>query len=297
MTVSMDQLEAFVGAAEQGSFSAAARVLKKAQSAVSTQVSNLEDDLGVALFSRAGRNPTLTEAGARLLPEAKVILDRREHLIGVASSFEAHIEKRLVIAIDELYPETTVGELFAEFAARFPHVELELLFPIMEDVSRLVLDGKADLGVMWRQESLPAELGFHTIGWVPLNLVCGKDHPLANARVDWEELKRHRQIMVTVRTEGTERHRLRVAAEVWWVESHWVILQILKNGIGWALIPAHIIAHSSIASELAIPALEFDEGAYPVALDVVWHKQRPEGPAAKWLRQRFATKKIDTSAP
>ncbi|ASP74695.1 LysR family transcriptional regulator [Sinorhizobium meliloti] len=296
MTVSMEQLEAFVAAAEHGSFSAAGRALRKAQSAVSTQVSNLEEDLGLELFSRQGRNPTLTAAGERLLSEARLILDRREHLIGVAASFEAHVEKRLVVAIDELYPEHALGELFAEFAVHFPHVELELLFPMMEDVSRLVLDGKADLGVMWRQEDLPAELGFHTIGWVQLKLVCGRNHPLANAVVGWEDLKRHRQIMVTVRTEGMERHRLRVAAEVWWVESHWVILQILKQGIGWALIPAHILARSPVAQDLAIPTLQFDDGAHPVALELVWHKQRPTGPAATWLRKRFATTKIDMVA-
>lgn len=289
MTVSMEQLEAFVASAEHGSFSAAGRALRKAQSAVSTQVSNLEEDLGVALFSRAGRNPSLTAAGERLFSEAKLILDRREHLVGIAASFEAHVEKRLIVAIDELYPEHALGELFAEFAARFPHVELELLFPMMEDVSRMVLDGKADLGVMWRQEILPAELGFHTIGWVPLKLVCGKNHPLADAKIEWEDLKRHRQIMVAVRTEGTEKHRLRVAAEVWWVESHWVIMQILRQGIGWALIPEHIVARSPVAQDLAMPSLLFDEGAHPVALELVWHKQRPSGPASTWLRQKFAT--------
>lgn len=94
----MDQLEAFVSAAEKGSFSAAGRALRKAQSAVSTQVSNLETDLGVMLFNRAGRNPSLTAAGERLLAEARLILDRREHLIGIAASFEAHTEKRLVVA-------------------------------------------------------------------------------------------------------------------------------------------------------------------------------------------------------
>ena len=253
----------------------------------------METDLGVTLFSRAGRNPTLTAAGERLLAEARLILDRREHLIGIAASFEAHVEKRLVVAIDELYPEHVLGELFAEFAARFPHVELELLFPMMEDVSRMILEGKADLGVMWRQELLPTELGFHTIGWVPLQLVCGKTHPLAHTVVDWEELKRHRQIMVTLRSEGKEKHRLRVAAEVWWVESHWVILQILKQGIGWALIPNHIIASSFIGEDIVMPKLRFDEGAHPVALELVWHKQRPSGPAATWLRERFAATKID----
>ncbi|MBV7522343.1 LysR family transcriptional regulator [Ensifer sp. ENS12] len=295
MPVSLEQLQAFVAAAEHGSFSAAGRALRKAQSAVSTQVANLEEDLGLDLFDRSGRNPSLTTAGERLLLEAKVILDRREHLIGVASSFEAHIETRLVAAIDELYPDRELGALFAEFAACFPHVELELLFPMMEDVSRLVLDGKADIGILWRQEKLPPELGFQTLGWIPLKMVCSKDHPLANAHVDWEELKRHRQIMVAVRSEGPERQRLRTAAEVWWVESQWVILQLVRQGIGWALVPDHVIANSPHAPYLVTPELQFGDGQFPVALEMIWHKQRACGPAAKWLRERFAATKIDAN--
>lgn len=293
MTVSLEQLEAFVAAAEHGSFSAAARALRKAQSAVSTHVSNLEEDLGVTLFSRAGRNPVLTSAGERLLREAKVVLDRREHLIGVARSFEAHVEQKLVVAIDELYPEAALGALFADFAQAFPHVELQLLFPLMEDVTGLVQAGKADIGVSWRQEVLPTELGFQTIGWVPIKMVCSKDHPLARVRVDWEDLKRYRQILVATRGEGSEKHRLRVAAEVWWVESHWVILQLVKQGIGWAFVSGHVIANSPVLSDVVIPDLQFDDFDLPVALEMVWHKQRPCGPAAKWLRERFAASRID----
>lgn len=296
MTVSLEQLRAFVAAAEHGSFSGAARALRKAQSAISTQVSNLEEDLGVTLFSRQGRNPVLTPAGERLLLEAKVVLDRREHLIGVARSFEAHVEQRLVVAIDELYPEGPLGALFAEFAQAFPYVELELLFPAMEDVSRLVQAGKADLGVMSRQEALPVELGFQTLGWVPLKLVCARDHPLAHGRVDWEDLKRHRQILVAMRSDGPEKQRLRAAADVWWVESHWVILQMVKEGIGWALVPDHIIASSPVGAELATPELQFDDVDWPVALEMVWHKQRPSGPAAGWLRERFAATRIGAMA-
>ncbi len=295
MTVSMEQLEAFVAAAEHGSFSAAGRVLCKAQSAISTQVSSLEDDLGVQLFSRVGRNPVLTAAGERLLLEAKVILDRREHLIGVASSFEAHVEKRLVVAIDELYPERALAVIFAEFAQKFPYVELEILFPMMEDVSRLVLDGKADLGIMWRQEALPTELAFFALGWIPLKMVVAKNHPLAATAVDWEDLKRHRQIMVAVRSEGPEKQRLRTSAEVWWVESQWVILQMVKQGIGWALVPDHIIANSPVVEDLVTPDLQFDDADWPVALEMVWHKQRPSGPAGAWLRERFRADRLGST--
>ena len=292
MTVSLDQLQAFVAAADAGSFSGAARALRKAQSAVSTQVANLETDLGLELFSRHGRSPVLTPAGERLLLEARVVLDRREHLLGVASSLEQQVENRLVVAIDELYPEHALGALFAGFAQNFPFVELELLFPLMEDVSRMVQSGAADLGVMWRQEGLPTELGFQTIGWVPLKLVCGRNHPLAKEKVAWEELKRHRQILVAARSDGPEKRRLRVAAEVWWVESHWVILEMVKHGIGWAFVSDHVIASSPAAPDLMTPDLQFDNGDWPVALELVWHKQRPCGPAAAWLRERFAAERI-----
>ena len=143
--------------------------------------------------------------------------------------------------------------------------------------------------------TLPTELAFHTIGWVPLKLVCGKDHPLAATPVDWEELKRHRQLMVAVRSEGPEKQRLRTAAEVWWVESHWVILQMVRQGIGWALVPDHIIANSPALEDLTTPALQFDGADWPVALEMVWHKQRPSGPAAKWLRSRFASTRINST--
>lgn len=288
MSIELEQLEAFVASADHGSFSAAARYLRKAQSAVSVLVSSLEDDLDVKLFSRASRNPVLTEAGIRLLPEARLILARREHLISVARNFGDHVESRLVVAIDELYPEPAISTLFAAFAEAFPHVELELKFPPSTAISGLVLEGKADLGVMWRAEQMPDELGFHTIDWVPLVLVCGREHPLAHTAVSWEDLRSYRQIMARKHSDTAESRRLRVGAEVWWVESHWVILQILTRGIGWAFIPEHILKDSPLAPELVIPKLQFDEGAHPVALELIWNKRRRQGPAAKWLQERFA---------
>ena len=46
------------------------------------------------------------------------------------------------------------------------------------------------------------------------------------------------------------------------------------------------------APDLVTPELQFDRGDWPVALEMVWHKQRPCGPAARWLRERFAAARI-----
>lgn len=64
MFASPDALVAFVLTAELGSFSAAARQLGKRQSTISEAIANLEIDLGVMLFDRQARLPTLSEAGA-----------------------------------------------------------------------------------------------------------------------------------------------------------------------------------------------------------------------------------------
>lgn len=80
MFASPDALVAFVLAAELGSFSAAARQLGKRQSTISEAIANLEIDLGVMLFDRQARLPTLSEAGANLLPLARRILAAQDAL-------------------------------------------------------------------------------------------------------------------------------------------------------------------------------------------------------------------------
>ena len=71
--MSMDQLRTFIAAAEEGSFSAAGRKLRRAQSVVSQTLANLEQQVGFQLFDRSGRYPRLTEQGRVLLrtPEGR----------------------------------------------------------------------------------------------------------------------------------------------------------------------------------------------------------------------------------
>lgn len=67
MRYSPEALVAFVEAAALGSFSAAARKLRKSQSTISIAIANFEADIGCPLFDRAGRHPTLNAAGHQVL--------------------------------------------------------------------------------------------------------------------------------------------------------------------------------------------------------------------------------------
>src|SRR3979409_826202 len=72
--VSLDQLRTFITSVDEGSFSAAARKLRRGQSVVSDLVSGREGQIGVARFARSGRYPKLTVAGAVLLSDARGIV-------------------------------------------------------------------------------------------------------------------------------------------------------------------------------------------------------------------------------
>lgn len=72
--MSIDQLRTFIAAVDEGSFSAAGRKLRRAQSVVTATLANLESQVGFPLFERTGRYPKLTEAGAALLEAARLRL-------------------------------------------------------------------------------------------------------------------------------------------------------------------------------------------------------------------------------
>jgi DNA-binding transcriptional LysR family regulator len=71
--VSMDQLRTFIAAVDEGSFSAAGRRLRRAQSVVSKTLASLEGQLRVKLFDRSARRPVLTEQGRALLNGARTV--------------------------------------------------------------------------------------------------------------------------------------------------------------------------------------------------------------------------------
>ena len=72
--MTIQQLTYFLATVEHGSFSAAARSLYLTQPSISEQVRQLEAELGISLFARAGRGLVLTEAGRRFRPEAERVL-------------------------------------------------------------------------------------------------------------------------------------------------------------------------------------------------------------------------------
>ncbi len=159
MHYSPEALTAFVEAAASGSFSAAARRMRKSQSTISTAISNLETDLGLTLFDRSTRQPTLTAQGEQVLGYVKAILAASSRLDELASSLSGNTEPRLTFVLsDTLHPDV-LEDLLEQFDRRFPHTEFECLIGEDEDVVDLLQKERAQVGLIEARDSYPMEIG------------------------------------------------------------------------------------------------------------------------------------------
>lgn len=293
MKLSLESLQWLVVVAERGSFSAAARVLGKAQSAVSTAMANLEIDLGLTLFDRSGRLPRLTLAGERMVAEARALLAQQGQLQAVAAELAAGVEARLTLAIDDGSLLPWLAPVLEQLAGRYPSLELELLFPMMEDLDEMLLSGRAQLGVGYQGMTTPAVLARFGLGQMAMPLVVAPGHPLAQmAAPALADLGRYRQLLVTGRQPGVERERFRLSTTIWWAEGDLSVLELVKRGLGWGSVPAFLLTDALARGEVvrlpdaALPAIP----ALPIEL--LWPSARALGPAAQWLRQALQAHRL-----
>lgn len=285
----IEQLEAFVATAQMGSFSAAARHLGKAQSTVSSAVINLELEIDVALFDRSKRNPTLTEAGASLLADAAYVLRSHDEFTAHATSLGTSAETHLCVAIEQSVWSPAIVPILSDFEAAFPYITLELLDPGSSDAGQLVRDGRADIGVMIAPETLPQGFHFRGIGHSQLITVCSPDHPLVHLQpVTEPSLSQFRQLIPHSRNPEDDSYLQRKRSpRVWLLESPHVTVDLVRAGIGWAMLNEAVVAEHLASETLVALTLSYEKADVLQGIDVVWSQVRYLGPAGHWLLQRL----------
>lgn len=243
MQFTLEQLQAFVTAVEQGSFSAAARYLGKAQSAVSTAIANLELDLDIKLFDRTGRQPQLTEAGKALLEEAYQLLEQKQQFLESAQSLHSGQEEpKLKLAIDEHLMGSSLVQYLTQLAATYPNTRLDILTPTGEEAWGMLSRQQVDLALMISPLiHPPRHVRIHHSGWIRYTAVAAPHHPLAVSGVSTiEQLRRHRQLLVRGQQEQ-KNLATHLSHQVWALDSTHVLWELLHAGVGWATVAAHLV--------------------------------------------------------
>src|SRR5207245_917994 len=148
--VSLDQLRTFIAAADEGSFSAGGRRLRRAQSVVSQTLANLETQLGVKLFDRSSRSPVLTKQGVALLAEARAVVGGMDVFKARAKGLSQGLEPELSVVVDVMFPLDLLTAAVAAFQEEFHAVPLRLNLVAVGGVLLPGLVGRCDLRVLGR---------------------------------------------------------------------------------------------------------------------------------------------------
>jgi DNA-binding transcriptional LysR family regulator len=122
-----DKLRIFHAVAESGSLTGAGKGLNLSQSAVSRQITTLEEDLGVALFRRHARGLVLTEQGLILHEATKEIFSRLSLIKGQLMDTHRSPAGPLTVTVSEFIASTWLAPRLGEFTKQYPDIQLTVL--------------------------------------------------------------------------------------------------------------------------------------------------------------------------
>ncbi|AZC52557.1 LysR family transcriptional regulator [Pseudomonas chlororaphis] len=280
---SHEVLLAFVQAATQGSFSAAARKLGKSQSTISAAVASLEIDLDLQLFDRSSRKPALTPQGHVMLQRAEDILAATSRLEMAASQLAQGVEAKLTVALSDTYQSDRFETSLSAFEQRYPDLELECLIAECDDLIELVQRGRAQIAFAEMQPDYPADLDHSTVDErTEIALFVSRKHPLAALKnIDQARLQQHRELRLATIVNPYES---RAKGRVWSAPSYLMLLEMAQGSFGWAPLPRWLVERFGADS-----LVELDARGWPrnVAVDALWSRLHPPGPAGSWLLGRM----------
>jgi DNA-binding transcriptional LysR family regulator len=289
--VSLDQLKAFIAAVDEGSFSAGARRLRRAQSAVSELVSNLEGQIGVVLFDRSERYPKLTPAGVVLVADARSVLANVDLLKARAKGISGGLESELSAVVDVLFPIEAIAESAKEFRDRFPRTPLRLYVEALGGAYKPVLDGRCSLGIVGSLPIAPDSMTLERLQAVDMIMVAAREHPLAAVPgvIPKTELAKHVQLVLTDRSDLTVGREFGVMSPLTWrLGDLFAKHAFLLKGLGWGGMPLHAVKQDLLQGRLAKLSIEDlpDEGLI-LPMSAVYLTAKPPGPAGRWLIERL----------
>ncbi len=287
----LDQLAIFLAIVETGSFAAAARRLGRATSVISYAIANLEAQLGVTLFTRAGaRKPELTDAGRAILSDSRGIAFALDGLLAKARGLTSGLEAEVSLVVDVMLPAKKLVKALEEFSRKFPTVALRLSVEALGAVTQMVTSGQAVFGVSGPLEVPNDLLTRGPAGSVKLVPVAAPGHPLAllPGPLSAAATRDHIQLVLTDRSQLTAGRDFGVlSVKSWRLADLGAKHALLLAGMGWGNMPKPMVSDDLKRGRLVMLDVEMPgDSTYP--FHTVYRSDTPPGPAASWLMERLA---------
>lgn len=278
-------IKSFLKVAEFENFSKAAEVLGYAQSTVTAQIQQLEQELCVPLFDRIGKRVVLSERGRQFLPYAAEMLRIEAEALEAVSESELP-RGTLRIGITETISDSFFPALLEEYLRRYPQVQAEIACGLVMELYEKLEKGSLDMiFLLDRPAHRPA---LETIFSLPIAVpfLAHATHPLANREnVSPERLAQETLIL----TEKNNNYRQTfdelameygISFEKKQVLSNLsIIFHFLKKNLGVTFTPEYALPSALEKERLA----RFTVAGFDIRMDlqILYHRHRYVSPAMR----------------
>jgi DNA-binding transcriptional LysR family regulator len=202
-------LRYFVAVAEALNFTKAATRLRLAQPALSRQVADLEEELGVDLLSRTSHGVRLTEEGKQFLAEARVVLNQVEGAVAKVRALARGEFGELQVGYVPPLDLHILPRALAEFQRTTPGVKVVLHDLGSDELCHELRSGTLHLAVMMEpSEEATAGIEFEEIGRYPFFVAMAPGHPLTRTKAVSREILAKQPLVVLDRRRNSEFHRI-----------------------------------------------------------------------------------------
>jgi LysR family transcriptional regulator, carnitine catabolism transcriptional activator len=248
LSISLGKIHGFLAVAEAGQFRKAAEKLHLSQAALSTQIRDLERDLGVALFMRTTRSVALTAEGDRFRYRAQRILDELESAITEVRDQVELRDGRLIIAATPSVATNILPAALVAFRHAYPGVRVHIVEDQSAGVESQVEAGEVDFGIGPLANGR-TDLAFSFVLTDRFIGVVAANHPLARRkRVSLSQLLKYTLLTTTPQTSirrslesiaGERRNEIHTEHSF---VQHQTVVAMVAAGIGVALLPSLALA-------------------------------------------------------
>lgn len=246
------QLLYFLEAAKQQHVGRAARILAISPSAVSHAISSLEEELGLALFSKEGKNIRLNPQGRALVERASEILSQMEKMREDLSSDSAQLQGTVRVAASHFLSENVLLPAWRGLVEDHPRLLGEVFTVRSATVLEGVVRGEFDVGLCFSPRSHP-KLGIDPVYRGQLHLACRKGHPLLKkGRPALDEFpavlpKSFQGIDNCERPAAFDRYGIDPRVELVF-DNYEVAVRWIQSSNAWGLLPDWVIAARRLGS-------------------------------------------------
>ena len=291
--MTFEQLRVLQAIVTAGTFRGAADKLNKSQPAISTMIKNLEAEIGLEIFSRAGYRPTLTETGRIFYEKSLLVLEQTLQLSTFAKRLSNHEELRVTIAINAVCQLKDILVKLKEIETQYPATQICLNIEQLGGTIERLFEDEADLIISTNTGVNPDIMEAVPYSNVRIIPVAAHDYPLAQSQtmLSTEEVRPYVQIIVVDSSHAGDKQTLDVISDNrrWMVTDFSTKKEIIMAGMGWGGLPEHLIAEELKAGTLKSLYISQFEIRHS-QLYLVRRTDRPTGVVAEAIWQTLSEK-------